>query len=219
MSFDYLPETSIEIMQRKDMFRMNSDTHFLGKFIEIKNNETVLDIGCNNGALLLYASIFHPKKLVGVDYFEEAIALAKENFEHNQLHATLICSKIQDFEHEKFDVILCNPPFFKMDENSNVNESEFLRVARHEEMLTLEELFSNVKRLLKEEGRFYLVHRSMRLTEIIEVALHYGFKIKRMKQVFDENKEYSTSSLFEIVRGKNNQILIEKPRYLKRDKQ
>lgn len=216
MSFDYLPETTIEIKQRKDMFRMNSDTHFLGKFIDVKENETVLDIGCNNGALLLYASLFHPKELIGVDYFQDAIDLAQENFIHNKVEATLYCSKIQDFQHVAFDVIVCNPPFFKVDENSNVNESEYLRIARHEEMLTLAELFDQVKRLLKEDGRFYLVHRSMRLTEIVEEALRHGFKIKRMKQVFDDNKEYSTSSLFEIVKGKNNQILIEKPRYLSR---
>ncbi|MEG3058919.1 tRNA1(Val) (adenine(37)-N6)-methyltransferase [Anaerorhabdus sp.] len=216
MSFDYLPETTIEIKQRKDMFRMNSDTHFLGKFMDVKNDETVLDIGCNNGALLLYASEFKPTKLVGVDYFKEAIELAKENFEHNHLNAELYCSKIQDFNYDAFDVILCNPPFFKCDEKSNVNESEYLRIARHEEMLTLDELFHHVSRLLNENGRFYLVHRSTRLTEIVEIAIRYGFKIKRMRQVFDQNKEHSTSSLFEIIKGKNNQVLVEKPIFLER---
>ncbi|MEG0404102.1 MAG: methyltransferase [Anaerorhabdus sp.] len=198
------------------MFRINSDTHFLGKFIEVKKDESVLDIGCNNGALLLYASEFKPKKLVGVDYFLEAIELAKENLEHNRVEANLICTKIQDYRGEIFDVIICNPPFFKIGESSNVNESEYLRIARHEEMLTLSELLLSVRRLLKSEGRFYLVHRSQRMAEIIEEAAKNGLKIKRMKQIFDENKEYSTSTLFEIVRGKNNQVLVEKPIFINR---
>ncbi|MEG2488788.1 tRNA1(Val) (adenine(37)-N6)-methyltransferase [Anaerorhabdus sp.] len=216
MSFDYLPETTLEIKQRKDMFRMNSDTHYLGKFLYVKEDESVLDIGCNNGALLLYASLFNPKTLVGIDYFQEAISLAEENMKHNHVDAVLVHTKIQNFEYAPFDVIVCNPPFFKVDENSNVNESEYLRIARHEEMLTLRELFVHVRRLLKDEGRFYLVHRTMRLTEIVEETLKNGFKIKRMKPIYDENKEYSTSCLFEIVKGKNNQVLVEKPIFITR---
>lgn len=216
MSFDYLPETTLEIKQRNDMFRVNSDTHYLGTFIDVKKNETVLDIGCNNGALLLYASLYKPQALVGVDFFQEAIDLAKENLEHNQVDATLVCSKIQDYVAQPFDVIVCNPPYFKVDEGSYVNDNEYLQVARHEKELTLDELFKHVQRLLKEDGRFYLVHRTMRLTEIVEVANQHRLKIKRMKPLYDEHKEYSTSCLFEIVKGENNQVLVEKPIVLTR---
>ena len=38
------------------MFRINSDTRYLGEFINIKKEESILDIGTNNGALLLYAN-------------------------------------------------------------------------------------------------------------------------------------------------------------------
>lgn len=211
MSYDYLPGTNIEIKQREDMFRINTDTHYLGKFIYAKEDETVLDIGCNNGALLLYASLFKPKELVGVDCFLEAIELAQENMQHNHVEAKLIHAKIQDFKHDPFDVILCNPPFFKINENSKMNENEFLKVARHEEVLTLDELFISCKKLLKEEGRFYLVHRTLRLTEIVEKSCNNGFKIKRIRPIYDQNKELSTSCLFEITKGKNDQVLVEKP--------
>lgn len=211
MSYDYLPETTLEIKQRKDMFRVNSDTHYLGTFIDVKKHESVLDIGCNNGALLLYASQFKPQMLVGVDLFQEALDLAKENLSHNRVEARLVCSRIQDFDAQPFDVIVCNPPFFKVNEGSYVNDNEYLKAARHETELTVDELFEHVSRLLKQEGRFYLVHRTMRLTEIVEAAISHGCRIKRMKPLYDENKEYSTSCLFEIVQGDNNQVLVEKP--------
>ena len=70
MSFDYLPDTNIYLKQRKDMFRVNTDTHLLGNFMLVKKNESVLDIGTNNGALLLYASRY-TDDLSGVDILKE----------------------------------------------------------------------------------------------------------------------------------------------------
>ena len=77
MSFDYLPNTHIYLQQKEDMFRINTDTHLLGNFMKINKQDRVLDIGCNNGALLLYASQY-TNKLVGIDILPEAIELAKK---------------------------------------------------------------------------------------------------------------------------------------------
>ena len=53
---DYLCNSDIKIYQDDDMFKMNSDTRHLGEFLDFKKNDyTILDVGCNNGALLLYA--------------------------------------------------------------------------------------------------------------------------------------------------------------------
>ena len=51
-TLDYLPNTDIYLYQDKDMFRINSDTRYLGEFLNIKKEESILDIGTNNGALL-----------------------------------------------------------------------------------------------------------------------------------------------------------------------
>ena len=80
LSFDYLPGTDIYLYQRRDMFRMNTDTALLGHFMRVKENDTVLDIGCNNGALLLYASQYTKGKLIGVDIQKEACELAEKEF-------------------------------------------------------------------------------------------------------------------------------------------
>ena len=60
---DYLPYAKdIKIYQDDEIFRINTDTHLLGKFIDIHRKDVVLDIGTNTGALMLYASLFDPKK-------------------------------------------------------------------------------------------------------------------------------------------------------------
>ena len=77
---DYLPNhEEIKIYQDDEMFCINTDTMVLGEFLDIKKKDIVLDIGTNTGALLLYASKFKPKKLIGIDINEKALELAKEN--------------------------------------------------------------------------------------------------------------------------------------------
>ena len=79
LTLDYLPNhIDIKIYQHKKMFRINTDTCLLGEFLDFKDNLSVLDIGTNNGALLLYSSLLKPKNMVGIDLNSEALELAQK---------------------------------------------------------------------------------------------------------------------------------------------
>ena len=76
---DYLPKNKdVKIYQDDEMFCINTDTMVLGEFLDIYREDVVLDIGTNTGALMLYASKFNPKKIVGIDINEKALELAKK---------------------------------------------------------------------------------------------------------------------------------------------
>ena len=79
LSNDYLPGTKMPIWQDPDMFRINTDTQLLGMFLRIRKGSRVLDIGTNNGALLLYAARLEPAELTGIDPQEKAVLLARRN--------------------------------------------------------------------------------------------------------------------------------------------
>ena len=76
---DYLKYIDLDIAQDDRMFRVNSDTTALGMSLDMMWGKSVLDIGTNNGALLLYAWKKKARRLIGVDIFPEALELAKEN--------------------------------------------------------------------------------------------------------------------------------------------
>lgn len=193
---DFLPgHENIKLKQRKDMFRLNTDTALLGEYFSFFDGETLLDIGTNNGALLLYTKIKAKGKLIGVDIFQEALDLAKENLALNNLEATLILKDVVELNIEKVDVIISNPPFFKK-EAATPSKSSYLLLARHENNLTLDALFKCVKRNLKNNGRFYLVHRYDRIDEILKCASENGFILKDNKNIFDERVNKYVQSLF-----------------------
>ena len=213
MKPEYLYGTDYSLKQSEEMFRMNSDTELLGRFMRLRKTDHVLDVGTNNGALLLYAAAQHPASVCGIDLFPEALNLAEENLRVNSVDAMLICTRLQEFRHEPFDVILCNPPFFPYS-GKMVNENEFLAAARHEKYLTLEELFDHVSRLLKDNGRFYLVHRASRMNDIVAECFRCRMRPARIKVAYESKEKAAKSVAFEIVRGTGRQMIIEPPAYL-----
>ena len=217
LTYDYLPGTAIYLHQRKDMFRMNTDTALLGHFMKIKENESVLDIGTNNGALLLYASQYTKGQLIGVDIQKEACELAKQNLEENHIkHFQIICDDIAHVNLEPVDVIVCNPPYFKTSNESNLNENEAKKIARHECYLTLETLFSSVSSLLKEKGRFYLVHRADRIVDLCCELRAHGLEIKTIQMVRDCEKENVHGILIEAVKQAKAHCVVKQEKIITR---
>jgi len=211
---DYLPNTDIYLYQAKDMFRMNTDTHLLGSFLSVTENETILDIGVNNGALLLYAHQYQPKKMIGIDVQEDACEIARLNMEFNKVkNVEILCVDIKELEMEPVDVIVCNPPYFIDDKN---NKNEKVNIARNEVFLPLEELFPCVSRLLKQKGRCYMVHRVNRLNELYRELLRNNLNIKQMSFIFDENRDYAHGILLEIVKGNKVHLKVNTPVWVKR---
>jgi tRNA1Val (adenine37-N6)-methyltransferase len=209
---DFLPGSKFKIKQRTDMFRINTDTFALATFMMIKKGETVLDIGTNNGALLIEASRFYPKELIGVDIFDEAIDIARENF--NELHIEnyrLYTCRVQDLTVEPVDVILCNPPYFNQMNKANRNPNPFLEAARHEVYLPLNQLLNCVVRDLKANGRFYLIHRTDRLAEIIIEADKRGLTLKKCMQIIDHRKKNSHALCLEFIRGGKSGLIFINP--------
>ena len=215
---NYLPGTDIYLMQRRDMFRMNTDTALLGNFMKCKEGDSVLDIGTNNGALLLYANRFNPSLLCGIDIFQEAVDLCKQNLDDNNItNYELYQSKVQDFKHERFDVVVCNPPYFHNTENSTtLSENEYMRVARHEVNLKMEELFEAVSRLLKDDGVFYMVHRANRLDDILELSKKYRLGVRNLQFIYDENNDNAVQILVEANKNLCHNINVLKPKYITR---
>ena len=189
LTFDYLPQKKeVHLYQHPKMFRMNTDTGLLGNYLKIPFQARVLDIGTNNGALLLYASTFPYKELVGIDIQPLAIEIAKMNMELNHVtNFQLYVKDIQTFEDsEGFDVIICNPPYFHQ---QTQNQNKDLALARHDTYLSLQTLFFKVFQLLKNTGAFYFIHRYDRYDEIVNELQHQHLKIVEKKEIYSKSNK------------------------------
>ncbi len=205
---DYLKYIGLEIVQDDEMFKVNSDTTALGMSLDKLWGKSVLDIGTNNGALLLYALKQEAREFIGVDIFEEAVELAEENLSRYTDNYHLHLGRIQDLDIDPVDVIVCNPPFFEM---NNVTDNEKYRKAMFEESLTLDELFRSYRRLLKDNGEIYMIYPADRFPELYEMCLKYRLKIMKMRFVHDENSEFALRVILKLKIGKMKKLRVLSP--------
>ena len=74
------------------------------------------------------------------------------------------------------------------------NRNPYLAAARHESYLKPEDVFQHVRRLMKSDGRFFLVHRASRMSELILTAAGFGLQAVRIRPVCDSRSEYARSN-------------------------
>lgn len=214
LKLDYFLDKEKPLYQHPNHFRFNTDTKLLANFCRLKKEDRVLDIGCNNAALLYAFDQFAIKELVGVEIFEEACQVAQYNVEQFFKHpAKIVCSRIQDFQDEPFDVIVSNPPYFKVDATHPDISMDARQYGRVEVHLNLQELIEHAARLLKSNGRFYLVHRPNRLNDICKLLYQYHFQIQTLQVAYDQN--IAKSLLIEARKESGCDCKILQPYFIK----
>ena len=213
-----LAYNNLKIIQRKDMFNFSLDTVLLANFCTItKDVKKIVDFGTNNAAIPLILSRRTNKPIIGVEIQKEAVELAKKNITLNSLdnQIKIVHSDIKEFVNDsiKVGLVVCNPPFFKVDEDSNLNDNEFLTIASHEIKINLEEIIKSAAKILDNRGKFAMVHRPQRMIEILNLMQKYDIEPKRIKFVYPKyNKESHILLVEGIYKGKKG-LKIEPPLY------
>ncbi|EMP16466.1 methyltransferase, partial [Fusobacterium nucleatum CC53] len=111
-----------------------------------------------------------------------------------------------------FDIIISNPPFFKINENVNfLNNLEQLSIARHEVEIDLDELIKISSELVKDRGYFYLVHRADRLSEILNILQKYKFEAKKIKFCYTTKYKNAKIVLIEAIKNGKSGLTILPP--------
>ena len=208
------------IVQNTQMFNFSLDSVLLPNFVTLnKNIKNILDIGCGNAPIPLILSTKTNALITGVeiqkDVYDLAVKSVKINNLENQIN--IINADINElynkFETESFDVITCNPPFFKVSEQSNLNKSDYKTIARHEVKLNLDDIFKISKKLLKNNGYVAIVHRPERLLDILESMKKYNIEPKKIQFIYPKTNMEANILLVEGKKNGNKGLKILPPIY------
>lgn len=220
---DLLGYDGLKIIQDSEMFNFSLDSTLLADFVTINpQDKTILDIGTGNGFIPLFLTLKCQNVIDGIEIQQDLVEMANESIKLNKLEnrINIINDDIRGYYKKigvsKYDIITSNPPYFKYFETSNLNKNDYLTTARHEVTLNLDELLDSVRKLLKDNGTFAMVHRTERLLDILEAFRKYGIEPKRIRFVYP--KKSSPSSLLVLIEGKKSKkqggLKILKPLYV-----
>lgn len=208
------------IVQDTQMFNFSLDSVLLPNFVTInKNVSRILDIGCGNAPIPLILSTKTKAKIIGVEIQKEVFDLAQKSVNINKLNNQIeiinadINEMYDQFETESFDIITCNPPFFKVSKDSNLNKNDYKTIARHEVKLNLDDIFKIAKKLLKNNGYIAIVHRPDRLVDIITTMRKYNIEPKKIQFIYPKTNMEANILLVEGTKNGKEGLKILPPIY------
>lgn len=214
---DDLQRNGLKIIQNSQKFCFGIDAVLLSDFAKVKSGEKVLDIGTGTGIIpiLLTAkskgSIFY-----GLEIQEESAEMAERSVKMNNLceKVKIIHGDIKNakdlLEYGSFDVVTCNPPYM-IERHGIINEDEPKTIARHEVKCTFEDIVSKTSKLLKANGRFFIIHRPFRLVELFSTLTKYGLEPKRMRMVHPYIDKEPNMVLIEALKNGKPRLITESP--------
>ena len=208
---------NLKIVQDTDYFNFSLDSVLLFKFLNIKKSSKIIDICSGNCPIPLMLSTVIDNKIYAVELQKEIYDLGKESIEINNLNNKIELFNMDakdltnKFETDTFDIITCNPPYFKINEQSKKNDNSVKAIARHEIMINIEDIIKLSRKLLKNNGSLVLVHRPDRLSEIIKIMLDNNISPKRIQFIYPKDNSESNMMLIEGTKNGNNSLKILEP--------
>lgn len=216
---DILGYKNLKIYQDSQYFSFSLDSVFLANYSTIRlKDKNIVDFCTGNAVIPLILSKRCNRIIDAVEIQNNVFALAKKSVEYNNLgnRINLYNMNVIDFSNvndniNKYDLVLCNPPFFKNIESSIKNISYEKAVARHEILINLDQVCYCANKVLKEKGNFCIVHRTERLLNIFDSFRKYNIEPKRVKFIYESIDKQSSIVLIEGQKGGNPGLFIDRP--------
>lgn len=200
-----------------DLFPPGTDSFALGYFARPARGDTVCDLGSGAGLLgTLLLARDGTLTVENVELSAPAMALAKKTFAENgwagkasfhegDLRDTAILPKAGSI-----DYAISNPPYFPAGSGASA-KGDARRTAREETSCTLDDVCAAAQRVLHWGGRFALVHRAERLTDVLCSLRAHGIEPKRLRFLAKSAASAPSLLLVEGKRGGKSGLVIEPP--------
>jgi tRNA1Val (adenine37-N6)-methyltransferase len=196
----------VSITQQKKGFRFTLDSLLLADFCRIKPRDRVLEPGAGTGVIsLLLAKKFPQARFVADEVEPGAYELLLRNIEDNGLAENIVPVNRDirvlgsSISPHAFDVIVANPPYTK-DGAGRTSPYPDRHLARQGQTAPLF-AWLDLKDLLKNKGRYFLVFPASRAAELVSLLRTRDLEPKRLRFVHPYMNKPASLVLVEAMRS------------------
>ena len=169
------------------------------------DGKEILDIGTGSGCIAISLAKNLPNaKVSALDISEEALIVARENADLNNVDVDFINADIFDYKSQKkYDVIVSNPPYVRESEKalmkSNVVEYEpkqALFITDDNPLLYYKVILNFSKMSLNKNGKIYFEINEKHEDEIKDLSIYCGYSnADCSKDMFGKNRFFAITNL------------------------
>ena len=216
---DDLQRNGYGIIQKSGGFCFGMDAVLLSGFAEAGKGSTLVDLGTGTGIIpILMKAKTGAERLYGLELQHEVAEMAGRSVRLNGLtdSISIVEGDLKDWRQllpelvGRVDVVTSNPPYMKKG-SGLVNPGDLKSISRHEIYCELSDVCQAAAGLLRSRGHFYMVHRPLRLPEIVLRLHETGLEPKRLKFVHPYADREANMVLIEAVKGGRAECRVEKP--------
>ncbi len=207
----------ITLIQKKNGLTFGTDAFLLAAYTKENKYGIAAELGCGTGIIsLLCAARGRFAKIHAFEVQESFFELTKRNIENNLLNGTVIphLADIRDVSAAmtdgEIDAVFANPPYMKTTSGKR-NDADEKFIARHEVMGGIHDFCACASRLLKYGGKFYVVWRPDRLTELLYAMKGSMLEAKTMTFVHADTSSEPSMMLVCAVKGGKPSLKISAP--------
>lgn len=198
------------VIHEKSAMKVGVDAVLLGSWIDLTDNQRVLDVGTGCGVIALMATQKNNTAFIdAIEIDKNAFIEASQNFANSLWNNRLNAINIDflEFNSENlYDHIISNPPFFS---NSLQSTCQERNLARHTDTLPLKKLIKKSASLLKKDGKFSVILPFSEKNSFIEDCLAQNLFLSRQLKVHTDEKSDAKRILLEFSTKKSDIISQE----------
>lgn len=205
---DYMYSDDLKIIQDKTTFSFSLDTLLLAYFAKqaIHDRDKIVDLCSGNCAATMYMAYFNRAKYDAVEIQKEVVSQARRSIALNHMenritvHEGNVLNAAQFLKKDNYDLVIVNPPYFKVPQGHKINPDWKKAIARHEILINLEQIIQVASGLLKMKGKMFMVHRPERLGEIVYYCMNNDLSIKKIQPFVSHRGEKANLIIVEAVK-------------------
>lgn len=189
---DSLFSGKIICYQNRNGYRFSIDPVLLSHFLEINENDRIVDLGTGSGVMpliLLYRHFEDIHHIKGIEIQDNLCALADHNIKSNRFEkkASVVQGDIKCirdyFRPESYDKVICNPPFFKKN-TGRLSTNLEAQIARHEIKGDLQDFITAAAFCLKNRACAYFVYPAEKINYFLNIATKTRLEPKQIQFIY-----------------------------------